>query len=47
MKISVAVAKPEDSNRVSDLLRQMGYAVSESDTAKRIKEYEQLLKQKK
>jgi len=41
MKISVAVAKSEDANRVADLLRQMGYVVSESDTAKRIKEYEQ------
>jgi len=41
MKISIEVAKPEDAARVADLLRQMGYATSESDTAKRIALYGQ------
>ena len=41
MKISIEVAKPEDANRVTDLLRQMGYAASESDTVNRIKLYAQ------
>jgi GNAT superfamily N-acetyltransferase len=39
MKISIEVAKPEDANRVADLLRQMGYVASETDTAKRIALY--------
>jgi GNAT superfamily N-acetyltransferase len=41
MKINITVAKPEDANRLADLLRQMGYEVSEADTAKRIKLYGQ------
>lgn len=41
MKISIVVAKPEDAIKVADLLRQMGYTVSKSDAAKRIKLYGQ------
>lgn len=41
MKITISTAKPEDSNGVSDLLRQMGYVTSDSETARRIKLYEQ------
>ena len=41
MKISIEVAKLEDANGVAELLRQMGYAASESDAIRRIKLYGQ------
>lgn len=41
MKISIAVAKPEDATRVADLLNQMGYATTELETVKRITLYGQ------
>jgi GNAT superfamily N-acetyltransferase len=39
MKIRVHVAKTEDAGEVADLLRQMGYPVSESEVISRIKLY--------
>lgn len=41
MKISIREAKPEDATGVAYLLNQMGYPVSESEAASRIKLYSQ------
>ncbi len=39
MKISIRLAKPDDAAAVADLIHQMGYSVSETQTAKRIQLY--------
>jgi len=41
MKIDIEIGKPEDAEAVAELIRQLGYPVTEADVVKRITQYSQ------